>query len=796
MSILSRLTGRRPAVLASDPIPTAPPRGDAAGEYGGPTSGALVTRDGTGSVLLDTDRLTPRIVRKMREHPTITANLQVQALPMLRADWTIACDDADIAELVTTLYGAIHARIIRSMTRALWAGYSPNVLVWDIDGATGALTVADVRDLDPYTCRPMVDDIGSYAGFYQDPPGGGTRVKIDDPRRTLWAVEGMESGNLYGRSLLIPAREAWQAQQTVGLYHLRYLERFGEPVVVARAPEGVVDRQETARLAAMAYNAEHPDAPMPVPASEWVRQTDVALDIAQNLRHHSAVALPSKIIADPEGKGGGQAWTLEYLTAGVADGGAFAEKIAALDRVMSRGMLVPSLLIEGGDAVGSNALGESHASVFRDNVEARLDDYAAQVTEHIIDRLVTFNFGESAPRARLEFAPIGNEDATRLWGIVEQLVTSGAVPVDAEALAARYGIPLVESDEDDDTPAPAEDPEDTLRRVAPQLAAELDDLAGRAPVAHACRRDDDAVVLVAAPADVSGLPEWKRPAAVDPLPWRRELTDREQRVGFRQVEDALNAAEARAIDELVALLEASHEKVARQVQGIMRRGGSVAQIVTALGTVDLGPVAPWVTAWVELQRTTWGAGLESVRRELATFADAVPGDIGRDGLALVKQYAQASADRAMADMATRVRVELLSALRSGVSPTGMLAAVSSLYDQAIRGEGQPPRLTSRMLAAKALNEGRADAIARGGIPLAGAQYSAILDTRTCELCARLDEQLVSVTDLDMMKFTPPVHHNCRCVWVYVTTQEADFVPTWAAPPASLVERFGGLVYGS
>ena len=51
-------------------------------------------------------------------------------------------------------------------------------------------------------------------------------------------------------------------------------------------------------------------------------------------------------------------------------------------------------------------------------------------------------------------------------------------------------------------------------------------------------------------------------------------------------------------------------------------------------------------------------------------------------------------------------------------------------------------------------------------------------------------------DRELTKCPPPLHHNCRCVWVWVTTEEADFAPTWSAPPRSLVDQFGGLVFGS
>jgi SPP1 gp7 family putative phage head morphogenesis protein len=142
---------------------------------------------------------------------------------------------------------------------------------------------------------------------------------------------------------------------------------------------------------------------------------------------------------------------------------------------------------------------------------------------------------------------------------------------------------------------------------------------------------------------------------------------------------------------------------------------------------------------------------------------------------------------------TDVRSNLLNAYTSGVSRAGMASIVGSVFDEATSSEARGPRLTTRMLSAKSLNYSRAAAIERGGIPLRGAQYSAILDRRTCDLCRKLDEKVIPIEHTDLARFTPPVHHNCRCVWVWITTDEEDFTPTWVTPSATDVDRFGGLV---
>lgn len=157
-------------------------------------------------------------------------------------------------------------------------------------------------------------------------------------------------------------------------------------------------------------------------------------------------------------------------------------------------------------------------------------------------------------------------------------------------------------------------------------------------------------------------------------------------------------------------------------------------------------------------------------------------------------YATTSAERVVASLLTETRLSLLNAYTSGVtSRPGLAAIVGQVFDSYAANEGKPVRLTTRMLSAKSLNYSRAAAVEAAGIPLAGAQYSALLDRRTCELCRKLDEKVIPIEHTDLARFTPPIHHNCRCLWVWITRDEADFTPTWSTPSKSDVDRFGGLV---
>ena len=123
---------------------------------------------------------------------------------------------------------------------------------------------------------------------------------------------------------------------------------------------------------------------------------------------------------------------------------AIDKQIDALDRFdrgIARAIFVPDLLFTNSDT-GAYALGQEHRSIFDANVEGDLDDLGRQVTVTVIDRLVRLNFGDRAPRARLVFAGVTDEDRSELWELAKLLVAGGRLPVEVVEVAARLGIPM------------------------------------------------------------------------------------------------------------------------------------------------------------------------------------------------------------------------------------------------------------------------------------------------------------------------------------------------------------------
>ena len=82
--------------------------------------------------------------------------------------------------------------------------------------------------------------------------------------------------------------------------------------------------------------------------------------------------------------------------------------------------------------------------------------------------------------------------------------------------------------------------------------------------------------------------------------------------------------------------------------------------------------------------------------------------------------------------------------------------------------------------AGSLNLGRGDSFGASD-DIDRMQYSAILDNRTTAMCTSLDSSVVTYEEYLATVWIPPVHFNCRSIWVAILKDD-DFKPAYRAIP--------------
>lgn len=420
-----------------------PVMGEAFGNWAGRDL-QYVNLPGGGVMQFDLSSLTLADYRLMSNHYQVNSSLSVLMFMLHQLDWHVECSDPKIVEHVEQNVGNIWTRLVRAMSQAFWAGYSPNILQWENDLQGNTIQLTKIKDIPPEEAFVNWKSVDGTI-----PPGAPTgavppKIKVFDgikvagmshavpTTNSFWYPLLMENGNYLGRKLLKAAFQPWFFSTLMHLFSNRYYERFGEPVPIGRAPfgEDIVAGGKT------------------VMSEEYMAQA------MQSLRSRSVVVLPSdRAIADTGAMSDKFEYEMSYLESQMR-GADFERYMTRLDEEISLALFTPLLLMRTAD-VGSYNLGVSHMQMYLWQLNAIAGDWAEYINKYILAPMADFNFGESAPRPKIVFHQMGKTQAETTRAILSALVNKGDVKVDLQDLGQATGLSLEEVEgltgEDEDT---------------------------------------------------------------------------------------------------------------------------------------------------------------------------------------------------------------------------------------------------------------------------------------------------------------------------------------------------------
>lgn len=399
---------------------------------------------GGGLLQFDLSKLGLGDFRAMREHYQINISLAILTFTMHQLDWSIECDDPKIVSFLEDNLEKVWTRMIRGISQAYWAGYSPMALEYRNDPVSGRIVVSKFKDLIPEECDVNWKKVKGYAprgqekptryqfdgiqqhrgrvGAYSSSTGSKNAIPVEN---SFWYPVLMENGDLRGRKLLRPAFPPWFFSQIMHLYANRYFERFGEPVIVGRAP---LDDE----------------VPVGTQSGQTVTKSgkEVMEQIVKNIRNSSAVVLPSD--RTPTGRGDQHdfEYVVDYLEAQMR-GADFERYMQRLDEEMSLAMFAPVLLFRTAD-VGSYNLGQAHEKLFFNMMNGLVGDMAEYLERYVLNRLVDFNFSPRAPRARFKWRALGKDRDETVRAIAQAAIQAQQVKPSVEDLGMAVGMEFSE----------------------------------------------------------------------------------------------------------------------------------------------------------------------------------------------------------------------------------------------------------------------------------------------------------------------------------------------------------------
>lgn len=397
---------------------------------------------GSTTLMFDVTKLTTTDYRAMRWHPQVNASLAMISFMIHQMDWRIESENKKLADCVEENMRLIWTRLIRSMSQAFWAGYSPSILEWENTNDGKHIFITKIKDLFPEECSVNWKEVPS---AYKPPPGPGgvhhivPKVKVYDgikkiglsypipSEHTFWYPILMENGDYSGRKLLNAAFTPWYFSLLVHLYSNRYFERFGEPVPVGRAP---FDDDFT-----------YKDADG---SSKTMTGKQAMENILMSLRNRGIVVLPST--RDPTAStGGGRSeyeYDIEYLESQMR-GADFERYLARLDEEISLSIFTPMLLMRTGN-VGSLNLGVQHTQTWLWALNAIAGDMKEYIDRYIVNRIKEFNFSPNAEKVEWVPRAMGKENVETLRAIVSGLISGGKLMPDIEELGVALGMTVKE----------------------------------------------------------------------------------------------------------------------------------------------------------------------------------------------------------------------------------------------------------------------------------------------------------------------------------------------------------------
>lgn len=365
------------------------------------------------------DKITLDVYKKISKHYQVKAAISTIGYSIQQIDWFIQSDDKLVAEFVEHSIEKIWNSLIRSSTKALKYGFSPNVKVFELEMFKGKeyINYKKIKDLDPKDCQVKVDKFGNFDGFYYR-KGAFTNEGKDyvDPKYAFWYVCNMENGNHYGESQLTYIYKPWFRSEKVHDFANRYYERFGEPLVVGRAPSG---------------------STIQLPDGKKINSQEAMQIVISEIRSHSSAQLPSN-----RDEKGNYEYVLEYLESQMR-GFDFETYLSRLDKEIAVGLLFPQLML-GGEKGGSYALGGSQLQSFYTNLMGMMDNISDYINAYMIPQLVEYNFGVGKS-ANFSYQPLTVDAKKDIQEMIMQLVKDGKVMPDVAQIEARSGVKLQET---------------------------------------------------------------------------------------------------------------------------------------------------------------------------------------------------------------------------------------------------------------------------------------------------------------------------------------------------------------
>lgn len=723
--------------------------------------------------VINADKITIKDLVKMRqEDGTASALYNIMTLPVMANPYSIEADPDDVGGVQAKFVREALTRpsykggmstpfslVIADALRAVLEGYRLFEKVWTIN-EDGKLVYRKIASRDNSTLTILADDRGGFNGAKQEAYIDGKYKTVVIPREKVFLFTfGKEKNWLVGESAFRAAYYHYDKKHR--LYYLAHqaVQQFAIAPKVGIAP--------------------------PKATQDQIDEAVAALD---ELAVNSSAALPNGWAMAQVGNGG----RIDPMTL-----------IDHHDAAMARSILAHFIMLGSGGSTGSWALSSDQSDMFILALRGLMSNLEEHITAYIVADLINYNFEvphyptfkfadlttQTTNLVKESFMKIMEKDPSQ----VNDYVIEGVVKRMAELLEIE--IPKDVPDTSKATDAPAGDPQsiagaiDQTAEIAKQAlnGAQIGSLlevvnkiatgqmpfdSGRATIIAAFPFLSEAEIdkILNPVKDFTPKPQLSRKSRhfLADARWKRELTPAETKVNFSSLQKKFITLETEFEDAAKPIWDKIKADTLTRVEALLE-----AQDYNAIQDFEIGFADEYRAAIYDSMLAAYNYAKVGAADELDVKAPATP----KETKDLLTAQAQQTVDKQFAELKFEITNAVTTAQRkSQLSTTTDLSiadvittigtVVGSYYDSKIG-------ITAGLLTTIGVNIGRDDVFKNNEKTITRYQYSALLDDVTCPICEDLDGMVLDQQQYNDTVWTPPIHWNCRCIWVAIQEDETD-----------------------
>lgn len=675
---------------------------------------------------------------EMRLDDQIKAAINIKKDMVINTGWSIECEDEKVKEFLDKALREMGEDegesssledTLRDILSAYEYGFSLTEPVYI--QKDGLYTYKELKTRPPHTFRFNIAPSGKVKTITQSQSSGDVDMP---PTLFIHHVYQQAYGNPYGHSDLASAHTAWKMKKFVLRFYAMYLERWASPTVV-----GKYDRSLSVTEASRLH------------------------EMLKTVQQKTAFAFPNDM-------------AVELLYPQRDGGDAYQKAVDLCNMMMARSILVPDLLGIGGSETkgGSLALGKEHFKIFLNTIMKDRQSLERKLTVRLIRPLVKVNFGDID--ASFKFNAYTEDDVSAYLDLWVKAV-SGKIfkPNEDEVNYFRQKVGFPEGPVELPSAPIQLDPEGNP--IPPK-----EGMPGEKPVEEGKKEEKGEGKEEAKPAAREKKEE--KEFALKPF---REYTSYEKKVDFSAIKKAMDDNEASLSKSLTSAAKDVYKDYVKQIKdkGIIRRFKPEAlnDIIPKFRR-DMHQVLK--TGYRELFREAVANAKKEILPKgvghssfVAKFAEALLPDE-------YERVFESESFKSVKDYSDMVMKKGGNIVTNGIKAGKGEGEIVFLLIEELEGETDKWISTvTRTKTTELYNTARRsywenDDIAKQIV--VAYQFSAVMDSRTSDVCASLDEKIFEIGD-DVARVTPPIHWNCRSLLVPITKfeqYESVKVPTLKA----------------